>query len=73
MLANSASDALNVWQPSKKGIKSYKTENFEEAYKAYTIKNASLYFGSSLEMRSIWCKQLLYQIGYGFCGYFPGT
>lgn len=73
MLENSASEELHVWQPTKTTIKSYSTDDSDLAYKAYNQKKASLYFGSSLEMREQWCKQLLYQMGYGFSGYFPGT
>ena len=73
MLKNSASEQLHIWQPTKTSINSYSTDDVDEAYEAHTKKKASLYFGSSLEMREKWCKMLLFQMGYGFCGYFPGT
>ena len=34
---------------------------------------ASLYVSSSAEMRDAFCKQLQFQLGFGFSGYFPGT
>jgi ribosomal protein L16 Arg81 hydroxylase len=74
MLERSASHNLHVWQPSKtKGINSYTTEDPEEALEAHEKHRASLYFGSSVEMRAEWCKQLLHQMGYSICAYFPGS
>ena len=60
MLTNSASELLHIWQPTKKEINSFSTESVEEAHSSYLNKHASLYFGSSLEMREQWCKNLTY-------------
>lgn len=79
MLANSASEVLHIWHPPKGDSKAKKTtisnvdtDDLDEALRAYN-KGASLYFGSSLEFRTNWCKQLQYQMGHDFAGYFAGT
>jgi hypothetical protein len=66
MCENTASEKIHIWFPNKnskiedKQIKSYGTEETELAVTAYQRGGASLYFGSSLEFRNLYCKQLTY-------------
>jgi len=65
MLKHSASDLLHIWHPPKTTdakartttISNVDTDDIAEALEAYK-KGASLYFGSSQEFRSLYCKQL---------------
>eukprot|EP00347_Sterkiella_histriomuscorum_P017201 403350287 len=52
-------------------IKSIETEDPDLAVVSYLRGNASLYFGSSLEFRNLYCKSLSYQMGMNFGAYFP--
>ena len=74
MCENTASDLIHVWFPSKQGdaksIKSFGTEDVELAVTAYERGGASLYFGSSLDFRNLYCKALTYQMGMNFGAYF---
>ncbi len=61
MCENTASEKIHIWFPNKnpsddKQIKSYGTEETELAVTAYQRGSASLYFGSSLEFRNLYCK-----------------
>lgn len=80
LLQNSASEMLHIWHPprgnkkqKKQTIENVDTEDIQEALNAYKNDKASLYFGSSLQFRSAYCKQLQFQMGHDFAGYFPGT
>ena len=76
MCENTASEKIHIWFPNKnskiedKQIKSFGTEETELAVTAYQRGGASLYFGSSLEFRNLYCKQLTYQMGMNFGAYF---
>jgi hypothetical protein len=70
---------LHIWHPPKGSSKAKKqtisnvdTDDIDDAIKAYK-SGASLYFSSSLEFRNLFCKQLQFQMGHDFAGYFPGT
>lgn len=73
---NTASEKMHIWFPNKnskiedKQIKSFGTEETELAVTAFQRGGASLYFGSSLEFRNLYCKQLTYQMGMNFGAYF---
>ena len=61
MCENTASEKIHIWFPNKnpsddKKIKSYGTEETELTVTAYQRGGASLYFGSSLEFRNLYCK-----------------
>ena len=81
MCENTASEMIHIWYPKKgnekssigqaKTINSVATDDPDEAVKAYEKKGASLYFGSSLEFRNLYCKSLTYQMGMNFGAYFP--
>jgi hypothetical protein len=69
MCENTASEEIHIWYPKKQGtntktttttIKSIGTDDPEKAVAAYINKGASLYFGSSLEFRNLYCKSLTY-------------
>ncbi|CDW85608.1 lysine-specific demethylase no66-like [Stylonychia lemnae] len=51
-------------------IKSIETEDPDLACVSYQRGGASLYFGSSLEFRNIYCKSLAFQMGMNFGAYF---
>lgn len=78
MCENTASEKIHMWFPNKqeevkqdqKAIKSFGTEDPEMAVTAYERGGASLYFGSSLEFRNLYCKALTYQMGMNFGAYF---
>ena len=79
MCENTASEKIHVWFPVKvestkggklKPIKSFATEETDLAVTAYERGGASLYFGSSLEFRNLYCKSLTYQMGLNFGAYF---
>ena len=72
MLQNADSENMHVWQKTKTGINSFQCEEVQEALDFYK-NGASLYVSSSAEMRDSFCKQLQYQMGFGFSGYFPGS
>lgn len=64
---NNASDRVHIWFPNKgedqnkfKEIKSFSTDDYNLATTAYERGGASLYFGSSLDFRKTYCKQLTY-------------
>lgn len=67
MAENTASDKIHIWFPNKQAkpneklqIKSFETEEPELAVTAYERGGASLYFGSSLSFRNLFCKALTY-------------
>jgi hypothetical protein len=64
MCENTASDKIHIWFPKKDGsgdpIKSFGTEDPELAVTSFERGGASLYFGSSLEFRTQYCKALTY-------------
>jgi ribosomal protein L16 Arg81 hydroxylase len=62
---------IHVWKKTKKGLQSYEADA-HEALHDYE-DGASLYLSSSAKMRDEFCKQLQYQMVFGFSGYFPGT
>lgn len=77
MCENTASDNIHIWFPMKQGgdkdyttIRSFGTEDTEMAVTAYERGQASLYFGSSLQFRNLYCKALTYQMGMNFGAYF---
>ena len=83
MCENTASEKIHIWFPKKHdeheekkkpksstNIKSFGTEETELAVAAYERSGASLYFGSSLEFRNMYCKALTYQMGINFGAYF---
>jgi hypothetical protein len=72
---NNASDRVHIWFPNKdhskgKEIKSFSTDDYDLATTAYERGGSSLYFGSSLDFRKTYCKQLTYQMGMNFGAYF---
>lgn len=66
MCENTASDKIHIWFPNRDNkntkkqqeIKSFETEDYELAVTAYERGGASLYFGSSLEFRNLYCKAI---------------
>ena len=81
MCENTASDKIHIWFPDRsnnqtktikqKEIDSFGTDEIPLALKAYDRGNASLYFGSPVEFREKYCKQLGYQLGMNFSAYYP--
>ena len=73
MCENTASDRMHIWFPKAgagQPIRSFGTEDVDLAVTAYERGGASLYFGSSLEFRNLYCKSLTYQMGLNFGAYF---
>ena len=76
---NTASEQVHIWYPDRdnkskekfqKGIDSFGTNDIPLAIKAHEKGGASLYFGSPVEFRELYWKQLANQLGMNFSAYF---
>lgn len=75
---NTASEQIHIWYGDRsnqngtfqKEIESLGTTDTQLALKAHERGGASLYFGSSVEFRELFCKQLANQLGMNFSAYF---
>lgn len=78
---NTASENIHIWYPDRstpdedvdcqKEIDSFATDDIPLAIKSYEKGGASLYFGSPVDFREVFCKQLANQLGMNYTAYFP--
>ena len=79
LLENTASEKLHIWFPDnpekrnhdQKVIESFDTDDVHLAVKSHERGGASLYFGSPVEFRENFCKQLANQLGMNYTAYYP--
>jgi hypothetical protein len=79
LLENTASEKLHIWYPDdpkkkpheQKLVESFDIDDVQLAIKSHERGGASLYFGSPVEFRETYNKQLANQLGMNFTSYYP--